>query len=147
MLGKFEPHSGLRVSKKQKFLPCSFIKIQYYGEPPRPRGSVLGLRPPGLEFRILCWRAVSSHSSHHSQEVILARFSLYVHKGGMHFITTKQNDPTPQTCVRSKGWKMKYIPLFQRADDFGHIELLILGIIMIVELLMSDIWNFWFQPL
>ena len=27
---------------------------QYFGEPPRPRGSVLGLRPPGLEFRILC---------------------------------------------------------------------------------------------
>ena len=24
------------------------------GEPPWPRGSVLGLRPPGLEFRILC---------------------------------------------------------------------------------------------
>ena len=26
----------------------------YSGEPPWPRGSVLGLRPPGLEFRILC---------------------------------------------------------------------------------------------
>ena len=26
----------------------------YCGEPPWPRGSVLGLRPPGLEFRILC---------------------------------------------------------------------------------------------
>ena len=27
---------------------------QYCGEPPWPRGSVLGLRPSGLEFRILC---------------------------------------------------------------------------------------------
>ena len=27
---------------------------QYSGEPPWPRGSVLGLGPPGLEFRILC---------------------------------------------------------------------------------------------
>ena len=27
---------------------------QYCGEPLWPRGSVLGLRPPGLEFRILC---------------------------------------------------------------------------------------------
>ena len=56
----------------------------YCGEPLWPRGSVLGLRPPGLEFRILCdWRTVSSHSSHHPQEVLLAQFSLYVHKGGL----------------------------------------------------------------
>ena len=38
-----EPHSGLQVSKKQKFL-------QYCGEPPWPGGSVFDLRPPGLEF-------------------------------------------------------------------------------------------------
>ena len=29
------------------------------------------------------WRAVSSHSSHHLQEVLLAQFSLHVHKGGL----------------------------------------------------------------
>ena len=29
------------------------------------------------------WRTVSSQSSHHSQEVLLAQFSLYVHKGGL----------------------------------------------------------------
>ena len=29
-------------------------KTQYCGEPQWPRGSVLGLRPAGLEFRILC---------------------------------------------------------------------------------------------
>ena len=34
-------------------------------------GSVLGLRPPGLEFRILCLEG-SSQSSHHPQEVLLA---------------------------------------------------------------------------
>ena len=32
----------------------SKCESQYCGEPPWPRGSVLGLRPPGLEFRILC---------------------------------------------------------------------------------------------
>ena len=50
----FEPHSGLQVSKKKMFLPRSLVKIQYCGEPPWPRGSVLGGRPPGLECRILC---------------------------------------------------------------------------------------------
>ena len=34
--------------------PRWFAKIQYCGEPPWPRGSVLGLRPPGLEFRVPC---------------------------------------------------------------------------------------------
>ena len=37
---------------------------------------MLGLRPPGLEFRILCLED-------HPQEVPLAQFSLYVHKGGL----------------------------------------------------------------
>ena len=32
----------------------STCESQYCGEPPWPRSSVLGLRPPGLEFRILC---------------------------------------------------------------------------------------------
>ena len=44
---------------------------------------MFGLRPPGLEFRNCVWRIVSSQSSHHPQEVLLAQFSLYVHKGGL----------------------------------------------------------------
>ena len=32
----------------------STCESQYYGEPTWPRGSVLSLRPPGFEFRILC---------------------------------------------------------------------------------------------
>ena len=37
----------------------------------------------GSNFESCVWRAVSSHASHHRQEVILAQFSLYVHKGGL----------------------------------------------------------------
>ena len=37
----------------------------------------------GLNFESCVWRAVSSHSSHHPQEVLLAQFSLYVHKSGL----------------------------------------------------------------
>ena len=36
---------------------------------------------------------MSSHSSHHPQEVLLAQFSLYVHKGGLspiHFISSNE---------------------------------------------------------
>ena len=34
-------------------------------------------------FESCVWRTVSSQSSHHPQEVLLAQFSLYVHKGGL----------------------------------------------------------------
>ena len=45
----------------------------------------------GSNFESCVWGTVSSHSSHHPQEVLLAQFSLYVHKGGLkpdsfHFI-------------------------------------------------------------
>ena len=46
----------------------------------------------GSNFESCVWRTVSSHSSHHPQEVLPAQFSLYVHKGGLkpdsfHFIS------------------------------------------------------------
>ena len=37
----------------------------------------------GSNFESCVWRTVSSHSSHHPQEVLLAQFSLYVHNGGL----------------------------------------------------------------
>ena len=38
----------------------------------------------GSNFESCVWRTVSSQSSHHPQEVLLAQFSLYVHKGGLN---------------------------------------------------------------
>ena len=37
----------------------------------------------GSNFESCVWRTVSSYSSHHPQEVLLAQFSLYVQKGGL----------------------------------------------------------------
>ena len=42
------------ISKKQKVSSQHTRKTQYCGKPSWPGGSVLGLRPTGLEFRILC---------------------------------------------------------------------------------------------
>ena len=36
-----------------------------------------------MNFESCIWSAVSSHSSHHPQEVILAQFSLIAYKGGL----------------------------------------------------------------
>ena len=46
----------------------------------------------GSNFESCVWRTVSSHSSHHTQQVLSAQFGLYVHKGGLkpdsfHFIS------------------------------------------------------------
>ena len=37
----------------------------------------------GSNFESCVWRTVSSQSSHHPREFLLAQFSLYVHKGGL----------------------------------------------------------------
>ena len=52
---------------------------------PRVKVSIVGsLRDREVaNFESCVWRAVSSQSSHHPQEVLLAQFSLYVHKGGL----------------------------------------------------------------
>ena len=50
----FEPHSDIKFQRIKMFLPCLLVKIEYCGEPPWPRGSVLGLRPLELEFRTMC---------------------------------------------------------------------------------------------
>ena len=44
---------GLKETKNVSS-PSTCKLNQYCGEPPRPRGSVLGFRPPGPEFRIMC---------------------------------------------------------------------------------------------
>ena len=37
----------------------------------------------GTIYESCVWRTMSSQSSHHPQEVLLAQFNLYVHKGGL----------------------------------------------------------------
>ena len=53
-LVKSPPAGGLGGLKEKKVSSPSTRKTQYCGEPPCARGSVLGFRPPGFVFRILC---------------------------------------------------------------------------------------------
>ena len=59
LLGKSEivdsnPTVAFKFQRNKNFLPRSLVKFSYCGEPLWPKGSVLGLRPTGLEFQILC---------------------------------------------------------------------------------------------
>ena len=68
---------GLKVTKM--FLPHPRIvgSLRY------PEVACLTSDRQGLNFESCVWMTVSSHSSHHPQEVFLGQFSLYVHKGGL----------------------------------------------------------------
>ena len=70
----------------------------------------------GLNFEFCVWRAVSSHSSHHAQEVLLAQFSLYVHKSGLkpdssHFISLNTSVVISLNCM---GWRQLVKPSLSR---------------------------------
>ena len=58
----------------------------------------------GSNFESCVWRTVSSQSSHHPQEVLLAQFSLYVHKCGLkpdsfHFMCRPPLFITSMNCT------------------------------------------------
>ena len=80
------------VLKKQKmFLPHPRVKVSIVGSLRDREVACSASDRQDSNFESCVWRTVSSLSSHHPQEVLLAQFSLYVHKGGLkpdsfHFI-------------------------------------------------------------
>ena len=95
---------------------------------PRVKMNIVGsLRDQEEACSASVWRTVSSQSSHHPQKVLLAQFSLYVHKGGLkpdslHFI----NPYNAKICL-SKPWRPK---------DFFQFE-------MIINVFVSSLCFIW----
>ena len=80
---------GLKETKM--FFPHPRVKVNIVGSLRDREVACSASDRQGSNFESCVWRTVSSQSSHHSQEVLLAQFSLYVHKGGLkpdsfHFI-------------------------------------------------------------
>ena len=72
---------GLKETKL--FLPHPRVKVSIVGSLRDREVACSASDRQGLNFESCVWRTVSSQSSHHPQEVLLAQFSLYVHKGGL----------------------------------------------------------------
>ena len=72
---------GLKETKM--FLPHPRVKISIVGSLRDREVACSASDRQGSNFESCVWRTVSSQSSHHPQEVLLAQFSLYVHKGGL----------------------------------------------------------------
>ena len=76
--------SGLGGLKETKmFLPHPRVKVSIVGSLCDREVACSASDRQGSNFESCVWRTVSSQSSHHPQEVLLAQFSLYVHKGGL----------------------------------------------------------------
>ena len=80
---------GLKETKL--FLPHPRVKVSIVGSLRDREVACSASDRQGSNFASCVWRTVSSQSSHHPQEVLLAQFSLYVHKGGLkpdsfHFV-------------------------------------------------------------
>ena len=75
---------GLGGLKRTKmFLPHPRVKLSIVGSLRDREVACSALDRRGSNFEFCVWRTVSSQSSHHPQEVLLAQFSLYVHKDGL----------------------------------------------------------------
>ena len=72
---------GLKETKL--FLPHPRVRVSIVGSLRDREVACSASDRQGSNFESCVWRTVSSQSSHHPQEVLLAQFSLYVHKGGL----------------------------------------------------------------
>ena len=89
---------GLKETKM--FLPHPRVKVSIVG-------SLRDREVACSNFESCVWRTVSSQSSPHPQKVLLAQFSLYVHKGGLkpksfHLLSQKFMIPS---FIISSNWR------------------------------------------
>ena len=87
--GSVPGRGGLKETKM--FLPHPRVKVSIVGSLRDREVACSASDRQDSNFESCVWRTVSSQSSHHPQEVLLAQFSLYVHKCGLkpdsfHFI-------------------------------------------------------------
>ena len=116
------------------FLPHPRVKVSIVGSLRDREVACSASDRQGSNFESCVWKTVSSQSSHHPQEVLLAQFSLYVHKCGLkpdsfHF---------PLVC-KIYGSTQKYI--FTNAYVRSSLELSISFLHCCVNILTIDSLN------
>ena len=94
---------GLKETKM--FLPHPRVKVSIVGSLRDREVACSTSDHQCSNFESCIWRTVSSQSSHHPQEVLLAQFSLYVHKGGLkpdsfHLYSVRESEICISSCSR-----------------------------------------------
>ena len=115
---------GRRISSAPRWLPLHpRVKVSIVGSLRDREVACSASDRQGSNFDSCVRRTVSSQSSHHPQAVLLAQFSLYVHKGGLkpdsfHFLPRWQElikFPFKWCIAWWRGWKSdfnKYVVYF-----------------------------------
>ena len=115
---------GLKETKM--FLPHPRVKVSIVGSLRDREVACSASDRQGSNFESCVWRTVSSQLSHHPQEVLLAQFSLYVHKGGLkpdsfHFISKGMRVPLhtryTSSVRRDEGPTADWLNLILRMDE------------------------------
>ena len=84
---------GLGGFKETKmFLPHPRVKVSIAGSLRDREVACSASDRQGSNSESCVWRTESSQSSQHPQEVLLAQFSLYVHKDSFHLFTAAHSD-------------------------------------------------------
>ena len=124
---------GLGGSKETfLFLPHPRVKVSIVGSLRDREVACSASDRQGSNFESCVWRTVSSQSSHHPQEVHLAQFSLYVHKGGLkpdsfHLIFTSLFAQSWQYRDRrnfevGRGIRIIFIQCWSNVEDVGKMS-------------------------
>ena len=102
------------------FLPHPRVKVSIVGSLRDREVACSASDRQGSNFESCVWRSVSSQSSHHPQEALLAQFSLYVHKSGLKpdsFHFTSESDVRHQILTYKDGPRTERIQIFLIAVD------------------------------
>ena len=105
---------GLKETKM--FLPHPRVKVSIAGSLRDREVACSASDHQGSNFESCVWRTVSSQSSHHPQEVLLAQFTLYVHKGGLKPDSFHLHPLQVENCERNSR-------LVMDEDDYGKVRL------------------------
>ena len=111
---------GLKETKM--FLPHPCVKLSIVGSLRDREVACSASDRQGSNFESCVWRTVSSHSSHHPQEVLLAQFSQFsqneVWGRGCYITLFSPSDVTafPRILTFTRGWGRKFFCYFQTAE-------------------------------
>ena len=121
---------GLRGLKETKvFLPHLLVKLSNVGSLRDREVACSAADLQGLNFESCVWREVASHSFHHPHEVLLAQFSMYVHKSGLkpdsfHFLAVEKAEVEGSEDFN---WLKTHLTIMRipHNQQLGHTRLII----------------------
>ena len=121
------------------FLPHPRVKLSIVGSLRDREVACSASDRQGTNFESCVWRTVSSYSSHHPQEFLLAQFSLCVHKDGLKPDSFHFHLHQPRT---SHGYNLCILGMFTMScKDVKYVNWPNLGVLYLHVLKSETRWE------